>query len=341
MEYIRVYRICYAARESPTPLTLSYLRLLRMSLRQCSGRYLLIFIAICALGRVAQAQQSDAENFAEGRVALDKHNDCDVAYKALNSVSTAGQQEPMWIFYMAKTSECLKRFDKALELYRRYDQAVPGQQQVLDKIAEMRYNIRKKSDQDAQNEAARVQAEKAAAESAAKREQAAAEGAAKRQRVNDYRDAVSDLKKAMEGFGDFSYTTGTNLDASYKLAVRITGCAMHTTESIHIEHPQVSADLTMEESTPLSEVNPDTIRTDYVSGPRNKVNGWFFTFDLKDGAKDIKHEENTTSAVASLNGSDSSHLNSARYYADNSEDAEKVRDKFARVVEFCSQTSAN
>lgn len=91
--------------------------------------------------------QSDGEKFAEGRIALDKYNDCPAALKALQGVSETGRQNPIWISYMAKASECVKNFRDALTYYEKYNQLVPGNGEVVNKIGELRYLARKQQDE--------------------------------------------------------------------------------------------------------------------------------------------------------------------------------------------------
>jgi hypothetical protein len=85
--------------------------------------------------------QTDAERFAEGRVAFDKFKDCPGALQALEAVSAEGRKNPLWVFYMAKATECLNKFDDALRFYEEYDRMIPGQAAVLDKIGELRYQL--------------------------------------------------------------------------------------------------------------------------------------------------------------------------------------------------------
>lgn len=87
--------------------------------------------------------QSDGEKFAEGRMAMDKFNDCPAAVKALESVSEAGRQNPLWIAYMAKAYECVGNAKDALTYYEKYNQVVPGNGEIVDKIGELRYMARK------------------------------------------------------------------------------------------------------------------------------------------------------------------------------------------------------
>src|SRR5262249_49153227 len=57
----------------------------------------------------------------------------------LTAVSEAGRQSPMWVYYMGKTRECLGNTEQAIGYYRKYNTLVPGQEEVLEKIAELQY----------------------------------------------------------------------------------------------------------------------------------------------------------------------------------------------------------
>jgi hypothetical protein len=87
--------------------------------------------------------QSDAELFAEGRVAFDKYKDCAAAEKALTAVSADGQNSPLWLSYMARTEECLGKIQAAISYFERYDRAVPGQVEIINKLADLRYQVSK------------------------------------------------------------------------------------------------------------------------------------------------------------------------------------------------------
>jgi hypothetical protein len=110
------------------------------------GMQLCLMIAVGLAFSSTALAQTDAEQFAEGRTALDKFKDCPAALKALEEVSAEGRKNPLWLFYMAKTTECLNRFSDALRFYEEYDHMIPGQTAVLDKIGELRYAIRKKEE---------------------------------------------------------------------------------------------------------------------------------------------------------------------------------------------------
>jgi tetratricopeptide (TPR) repeat protein len=133
--------------------------------------------------------QTDSQKFAEARTALDKHNDCPAALSALEGMSSESRNEPFWVYYMARTQECLSHLEKALEYYEQYDHLIPGQAKLLDKIGELRYRIRKMREEDEQRQR-QIQAQRdAEAISAATRSREAAEAvaaeASRRQQAED------------------------------------------------------------------------------------------------------------------------------------------------------------
>ena len=103
-----------------------------MEFRQWICNFAWLGAVICSMGGIAFGQ-SDSENFAEGRRALDNFHDCAAAESALLKVSASFQANAVWIGYMARTQECLKHYDRALDLYRRYNALSPGNVEVLNK----------------------------------------------------------------------------------------------------------------------------------------------------------------------------------------------------------------
>jgi hypothetical protein len=96
----------------------------------------LLFFAVAP----SSAQQNDGEFFAEGRIALDKYKDCAASLNALKQVSEAGQQNPMWIYYMAKANECAGNIADALAYYRAYA-TTNSSPEITDKVAELQYQL--------------------------------------------------------------------------------------------------------------------------------------------------------------------------------------------------------
>ncbi len=97
-----------------------------------------LFLACCAAG-VATAQ-SDLARIAEAREAYDHYKDCPAALHALEGVSEQGRS-PVWVIYMARANECLGKIKEAEQFYEQYDQLVPNQADVLQKIGQLRYRL--------------------------------------------------------------------------------------------------------------------------------------------------------------------------------------------------------
>jgi hypothetical protein len=95
----------------------------------------------------AASGRTDADLFNEARIAIDKFHDCPAAGKALNEISGEGKRDPIWIFYAAKANECAGNLSASLAYYREYDKRNPGQREILDKIGELEYKLRKQNDE--------------------------------------------------------------------------------------------------------------------------------------------------------------------------------------------------
>jgi hypothetical protein len=111
----------------------------RHSLKRSLRLLLFIFLSLAP----ASFCQSDAQHFAEGRLALDKYKDCAAAEKALKAVTPRFRQNAAWLMYMARTEECQKQFASALSYYKQYDALMPGNSDVLNKIGDLSYQMHK------------------------------------------------------------------------------------------------------------------------------------------------------------------------------------------------------
>jgi hypothetical protein len=69
-----------------------------------------------------------------------------MALDSLESVSKEGQKNPLWVYYMARTYECLDRLDDAITSYIQYDEMMPGQPPIAEKLADLRYQVKKRDD---------------------------------------------------------------------------------------------------------------------------------------------------------------------------------------------------
>lgn len=97
---------------------------------------------------VAELQRID-QNIAIARVALD-NGDCKIAADSLREVPKSGQAA-IWTLYMARASECsgqekLSNPEDALKYYSAYNEMVPGQKVILEKLATLGYLVKKKAE---------------------------------------------------------------------------------------------------------------------------------------------------------------------------------------------------
>src|SRR5689334_4146527 len=95
-------------------------------------------VMFCILSAQPAFAQTSAEYFAEGRVALDKFGDCDLSLAALEKVTGALRNDPLWLNYMSRAYECKKDYEKAHEFMRRYVALFPGNLKLEDKLAELK-----------------------------------------------------------------------------------------------------------------------------------------------------------------------------------------------------------
>jgi hypothetical protein len=103
--------------------------------------------------------QTDTEKLQEARRAVEKYKDCEIGREVLGEISAAGQANPLWVFYMAKSYECsetLPDLRGAIEWYGRYDQLVPGQPAIVEKLVKLRAKARSKADEQAKKEKERA-----------------------------------------------------------------------------------------------------------------------------------------------------------------------------------------
>src|SRR5262249_22317764 len=106
-------------------------RSIKMTIKLSPKQIYWITLLILTLSITGFAQ-TDAEKFAEGRVALDKFKDCPASLQALEGVSAEGRKNPLWVYYMAQANECLRRLSDAVHYCEQYDRLSPGAGGVLD-----------------------------------------------------------------------------------------------------------------------------------------------------------------------------------------------------------------
>lgn len=148
------------------------------------------FAVFAVTANAGRAQlPSDSELFAQGRVALDKYNDCPSAKRSFEAESVNAQDSAVWLEYTARASECAGYLEAALGYYERESKKLPGTARLIDKVGELRYRIQSLRDQAAR---------KAEQENALARQKTEQENALAQQRDQEYQDAVRRLPETYE-----------------------------------------------------------------------------------------------------------------------------------------------
>ncbi len=106
-------------------------------------KYSIILSLVLLFVKASPAQINDAVKIAEARVALEK-NDCKNALDALTEVSDAGKKTALYNLYMGKAYDCDKDYDNAITYYEVYILSNPNAADIIQRIAELRYEKRKK-----------------------------------------------------------------------------------------------------------------------------------------------------------------------------------------------------
>lgn len=83
------------------------------------------------------------DNMIKGKLALEKYKDCPSAFETFSSVSEIGQNKSEWVLYMAKTTECLGKYEDAYGYYGKYEKMAPNNANIHEKVLEMQYLMEK------------------------------------------------------------------------------------------------------------------------------------------------------------------------------------------------------
>ena len=106
-------------------------------------KHLLLLLMAFFTMNASFSQANDAIKIAEARVALDK-NDCKIALEALDEVSEEGKKTALFKLYCGKAHDCAKDYDNAMTYYEAYIQMNPNASDIIQRIAELRYEQKKK-----------------------------------------------------------------------------------------------------------------------------------------------------------------------------------------------------
>lgn len=100
--------------------------------------------------------QNDMSKIVEAQTAL-QQNKCKYAEQALNECSSDAKETQVWIYYTAKTQDCLENYESAIFWYNKYLKFVPNNAEIIKRVAEL--SIRKR-EKDEQNQRAQMQMDK-------------------------------------------------------------------------------------------------------------------------------------------------------------------------------------
>lgn len=105
-------------------------------------RIAFITILLIPFQFIVEAQNNDGMKITEARIAIEKYKDYQAALKALNEVSEAGQNNPLFIFYAATANEQLGKLREAVKYYNKYLTVFPNKIEIIEKIADLNYKVR-------------------------------------------------------------------------------------------------------------------------------------------------------------------------------------------------------
>ena len=101
----------------------------------------LLFLVLLLANAFVYAQ-NDAIKILEAQHALEQKNDCKGAKEALSEVTAKGQNQSNYIYYMAKTCDCLNEYALAMDYYNKYLQFAPNDTTTMKNIARLSYELR-------------------------------------------------------------------------------------------------------------------------------------------------------------------------------------------------------
>jgi hypothetical protein len=109
-------------------------------------------VALCSL--TSFAQKTDEERLRVARVAIEKYQDCAIGREVLEEISEARRRTDRFvIYYMARSYECsetLSDLQGAIKWYEEYDQLVPGNAEIVNKLIALRVKTGNKRNDETQ-----------------------------------------------------------------------------------------------------------------------------------------------------------------------------------------------
>lgn len=89
--------------------------------------------------------QTDSDKIDEARAAFESNN-CKTAISILSTVSDEGKKNLLYILYSAKSFELCDEYDQALANYVMYNDTIPGQNEITERIIFLRDQIKRKEE---------------------------------------------------------------------------------------------------------------------------------------------------------------------------------------------------
>lgn len=111
--------------------------------------YLLKFIIISyffCISCIAFGQTNDAIKITEAKLAIEKYKDYKGAIKALEEISNAGKNDPLYLYYSAIANEKIGEYEKAVSFYQQYLNFFPDKVEIIEKIADLNYKLKLNKD---------------------------------------------------------------------------------------------------------------------------------------------------------------------------------------------------
>jgi PEGA domain-containing protein len=149
--------------------------------------------------------------------------------------------------------------------------------------------------------------------------------------------ASNDLISTVDEYGDFNTQAG-QINVHYKIdPTGSSECSLHVSVAINaVSDNKLSFDDSLFfETTPLSQVDADSIDFKFVSGAGFK--GWAYSFGTIDQAEVVRHVEYQGPGEQSI----ISHLTGGRYFAETQDSARRISEKLRNVVMLCQAIKNN
>jgi tetratricopeptide (TPR) repeat protein len=95
-------------------------------------------------GDSGSSADAETPEVAEARIAITKYKDYQGAIKTLESSSPETKRKSLWLYYMAMAQEGVGNEVEELKYLEKYNELVPNQKETVEKLADLRYRVKKK-----------------------------------------------------------------------------------------------------------------------------------------------------------------------------------------------------